>query len=370
MPSRALPLVALALLTLAACDVPEDQRLPNAFGDPGDVVVVTDSLTWDGPVGEALRETLGRSVAPPLNVADFSLQRRELTGPGFAVLQRARNVIFAAALDDTSAVARFLEARLDSAGVQMVREGRGAFVVPRRDVWATGQAVVLAAAGSDSLLAEAFRQNADSLRALFTSLTEAQLRDDMFAQGRQVGLEDSLMRAHGFAVHVQHDYFLSHDTTAAPAGQPGQYVRLRRVLSDTWRDLWVYYEPADEPADTAAVERATDALLETFVRGAYDSSFVRLDRVRPVRSDSVALAGRPARRTRGLWRMTEDFMGGPFVRYAFYDPAQQRRYVVFGMVYAPQHKFGGDKREFLRQLEVIAQTFRTRDDPPPPAAER
>ena len=63
--------------------------------------------------------------------------------------------------------------------------------------------------------------------------------------------------------------------------------------------------------------------------------------------------------------MTEDFMGGPFVRYSFYDAEQGRRYVVFGMVYAPQHKFRGSKREFLRQLEVIARTFRTADGAAP-----
>ena len=63
--------------------------------------------------------------------------------------------------------------------------------------------------------------------------------------------------------------------------------------------------------------------------------------------------------TRGLWRMTADLMGGPFVRYTFYDTAQQRLYIFFGMIYAPQHRFRGQKREFLRQIEVIARTFRT-----------
>ncbi|HLT45893.1 MAG TPA: DUF4837 family protein [Rubricoccaceae bacterium] len=365
---RLLPALALGLaLGLAACDEPLHPHVPNAVGDPGEVVVVTDSMTWAGPVGEALRATLGRSIAPPLNIADFQLRRRELTSEGFDLLRRQRHVIFAAALDDTSAVARFLEARLDSAGARLVREGRGAFVVPRRDVWATGQIVVLAAAGSDSLLADAFRQHADTLRTLFTGATLARLHEDMFSRQRQTAVEDSLLDAHGFTVNVQHDYFVSQDTTAAPAGLPGHYVRLRRVLSDTWRDLWVYYEDgaAAERLDTAYVEHVTDRLLETFVRGGYDSSFVRIDRARPIRTDSVVLAGRPARETRGLWRMTEDFMGGPFVRYSFYDPAQRRLYVVFGMVYAPQHRFSGNKREFLRQLEVIARTFRTADGPAP-----
>jgi hypothetical protein len=51
-------------------------------------------------------------------------------------------------------------------------------------------------------------------------------------------------------------------------------------------------------------------------------------------------------------------MGGPFVMYTFYDQATGRIYMIDGMVFAP----GFDKREFLRQLEVIAHTFRTRRD--------
>src|SRR5690606_35792769 len=135
------------------------------------------------------------------------------------------------------------------------------------------------------------RQHADTLRALFTDLTLARAREEMYERGRQTRLEEELLERHGFTVAVQHDYFVSHDTTAAPAGLPGHYVRLRRVLSDTWRDLWVYYEDAPaEAADSAYVERVTDGLLEAFVRGAYDSSFVRLDRARPVNADSVVLA--------------------------------------------------------------------------------
>lgn len=51
-------------------------------------------------------------------------------------------------------------------------------------------------------------------------------------------------------------------------------------------------------------------------------------------------------------------MGGPFVTYAFYDQDSGRIYLVDGMVFAPNFK----KREFLRQLEVTAHTFRTQSE--------
>jgi len=48
-------------------------------------------------------------------------------------------------------------------------------------------------------------------------------------------------------------------------------------------------------------------------------------------------------------------MGGPFVNYTFYDETSGRLYMIDGMIFAP----GYDKREFLRQMEAIAHTFRT-----------
>ena len=46
---------------------------------------------------------------------------------------------------------------------------------------------------------------------------------------------------------------------------------------------------------------------------------------------------------------------GPLLIYTFYDQPTGRLYLIDGMVFAP----GYEKREFLRQLEVIAHTLRT-----------
>lgn len=363
------PAAALVgLLLFAACEDPEPRK-PNAVGDPGEIVVVADSVTWDGPVGDAIRAVLGASVAPPLGgLADFRLTRHDLTNQAFRFLRSNKNIIFAAGLDDTTAVARFLTARLDSSGATMIREGRGTSVIPRNDIWAQGQVVVMAAAANDIALAEAIRSRADTLRAAFTAQALRYTEIEMFDQARQFALEDSLMSKHGFAVNVQHDYFLSQDTTLSVDGRVGHFVRLRRVLSDTWRDFFIYYEDqATFEIDNNHVERVTDVALETFIRGQYDSSYVAVDRLRPLRADSVRIGNRTATQTRGLWRMREDLMGGPFVRYTFYDAGEQRLYIYFGMIYAPQHRFRGMKREFLRQIEVIARTFRTQAEAESPA---
>jgi len=57
---------------------------------------------------------------------------------------------------------------------------------------------------------------------------------------------------------------------------------------------------------------------------------------------------------RGLWEMTGDVMGGPFVLHALADSTRHRMLIAEAMLYAP----GSKKRNELRRLEAILQTLR------------
>lgn len=56
---------------------------------------------------------------------------------------------------------------------------------------------------------------------------------------------------------------------------------------------------------------------------------------------------------RGLWEMTNDMMGGPFVAHAVYDSARATVMVAEAFVYAPESK----KRNRIRQLEAALYTL-------------
>jgi hypothetical protein len=56
---------------------------------------------------------------------------------------------------------------------------------------------------------------------------------------------------------------------------------------------------------------------------------------------------------RGLWRLENAFMGGPFISHTILDEKNNRIVTVEGFVYAPSL----DKRNYVRELEAILQTF-------------
>jgi hypothetical protein len=57
---------------------------------------------------------------------------------------------------------------------------------------------------------------------------------------------------------------------------------------------------------------------------------------------------------RGLWRLVNDFMGGPYVTLAELDASNQRVVIALGYVYAPSK----NKRNFLRQVEAMIYSLK------------
>lgn len=377
----AAPVLLLALLFAGCSEITEFK--PLAIGKPGEIMVVTDSATWNGPVGAALRETLGREALTfPQPTPAFTLSRQSLSDYALDGIRRQHSVVFAAPYTDTTATAQFLRARLDSAGIAALDRG-GLGVIERDDLWMRDQLVVYATAQSDSVLAQQIRASGEELRTAFDRLARERLTEDMFEKGQQTEIEQEFLDEHGFAVNVQHDYVVAADTTfLTERGDRGTFVRLRRLAGqDSWRDMFVYYEedPRLERLHPDSVRALRNWLTERFVRGVYPESYVTLEERdlvrRPIETDTVSLAGRFALETRGTWRMTGDAMGGPFVSYAFFDEDTGRFYLIDGMIYGPRYT-SEEKREFLRQMEAIAYTFRTADtgaevvagsDPPAPS---
>jgi hypothetical protein len=61
-----------------------------------------------------------------------------------------------------------------------------------------------------------------------------------------------------------------------------------------------------------------------------------------------------AAEVRGLWRMENDFMGGPYYSLTFYDEPNARLITVEGYAYAPYF----DKRPYMREIEGIVKSVK------------
>ena len=347
--------VLLTASILSGCN--DIKYAPAAVGQEGSVIVVIDSLTWTGPVGDALREEIGQPIPTlPAPEPSFGLQKFPLLGQSsLNRIKMQKNVLFVSSLDDSTVVTQLISSLFSEDALQAVNDNQGALVV-RDDPWRLRQKVAILAAPSASDLVDVIRRSGPQLRDGFNEITRERTELDMFRKGRQLNLEAQLFEKHNFAVKVQHDYQIAVDTT--------QFVWLRRILSsESWRSVFVHYIENGNPAEMSPewIYDVRDSLTQKDVRGNLNG-FVEIDRRRPLITENISFLGNFGYETRGLWQMMEvnngekqqAGMGGPFVTYTFYEQESGRIYFVDGMVFAP----GYEKREFLRQVEVIAYTFR------------
>lgn len=340
----------------------------NSVGQSGTVLVVIDTTSWNGQIGEAIRTHIARPIRTlPQPEPEFTLQQQELTDFFLPQIRKQHSVLIVAPFTSDTPVGMFLRARIDSTGLDQIAAG-GKGVIHRPNLWVNEQHVVYITGQDEAAVIEQIQLYADEIRNGFNLVNRRRLERDMFARRQQVDLEQELMDRHNFAVNIQHDYVKVQDTTfATNHGTEGSFIRYRRFAGeDSWRDFFVYYEldPTFARLHPDSVLALRNRLTHRFIKGTGDTVFVHTvdsnPQLRPVVTDTVSFQNRFAIETRGSWHLREEDgtsagMGGPFLNYAFFDETSSRFYLLDGMVFAPPF----DKREFLRQIEVIAYTFRT-----------
>ena len=330
-------------------------------------MVLIDSTLWAGDVGDTLRAFLEAPITslpsqePAFNLKPVHLVRNE----DLKMVQEHRNALLVGIVTDSSATqvsneTQYLNSSISPEVRESILGGEPLVIQLSNDrSWRKRQEVQFVLGASVSDLIDALIDNSADIVYAYNLATRNRMYRELFDIGRQPALEDTLMRNHGFAVNMQHDYFIATDTTG--------FVWIRRNLSDSWRSLFVYYTELDDPG-VLTPENIIDLrnrLAYQYMRGTQDG-FIEVVRRRPVVVDTINFLDRRAIEIRGLWEMMgiengrrfQFGQGGAFLSYAFYDQHTGRMYLIDGMLFAPRYP----KREFLRQLEVIAYTFRTSGD--------
>lgn len=324
--SAAASLAALVLLSLAGC------KAPQAFGDRHSVIVRADASLW-AQVDSAVMATLEQRI--------YTIRP-----------ERIFKVTFVAA-DDTVWLALrkwhevlVLGTRDDPITDNLVnRDVAPPAIAHTTDVWARGQAVTALLLPEDN--------QADAVRELLPELySELRARYDVWIIERMytTGVNDSLGQAleeYGFTLQLPEVYVHSRRDSLFRFGNPhrqGDTDLLRSMLL-TWRD-------GTDPVTPETLAAWREMIGTTYYEPAQDIL------EEGIRYDSIEVGGLQALEFRGVWEDRAEFpAGGPFVTRAIACPSQDRTYYIDAWLFAP----GKDKYPYLRQIEILLDTFRCVD---------
>ncbi len=344
-----IPVFIFTLFFSISCD--SDYR-PMSIGGPDEVIVVMDSTLWDSETSLALEDTFGKWIETiPGYEPTYRLIFRDFsTNSELDELRRYKNIIIASPIDDDTNVANLIRAILSDEVEERVRNG-DSFAFPLRDRWVRDQWTLILTSTSDGDLAEKIVNSERSLVGNLLELEFERRTHEVFRRGEQVAIRDSLWQKHGWSIRMQHDYVQSVETD--------DVVVFRRYLPDNNRWILGWWQDNVENIDFVNQEWINahrDSLLEQYLRGERDESYITTEYRRSVITDEVNRDDRIIGfETLGTWTMTNDFMGGPFVNFTYYDPETQRLFMLEYGQFAPSVT----KRRFVRQFRAMGRTFQS-----------
>jgi len=341
--------IYLAFLTSCSFSFDESGVLPPASGETGEVVLVMDPEKWAGALGEEIRKTF-RSPVPGLLQDEplFNLVHVDpykLTN----VLKGAQNLIFVTSLQGNSRGDQVLKNYFTDESLQRIESDSNIYMYTKEDEWAKGQHILHLFQKDNETLISKIASNREKLQNHFIEIDKQRLKQAVYKAKREKIMENRLLKEQQFFIRIPYGY--------EPAISNDKITWLRQVGQPIDKNLFITYTDYNSESAFEAdnIIKLRNKKWRPYLLGNDTLSYNVVQPLAALDSAVINFQGKYAVTLRGSWKLNNDSMGGPFVSYTFVDEKQARLYYIEGFVYAP----GKNKRDLLREMEVILSTFRS-----------
>jgi len=139
------------------------------------------------------------------------------------------------------------------------------------------------------------------------------------------------------------------------AENKGDFFWFMKDIKNGYSNLIVYNFPMSEvPFDSIPnyILKKRDVIGSKYIPGELKNSYVISETQFSPNVYQIDFKGSRTVVSKGLWRMSNEFKGGPYLSYVIEDKLNQRYLVLEGFVFAPNVA----KRNFLFELDAAIQT--------------
>ncbi|MGM9685807.1 MAG: DUF4837 family protein [Bacteroidaceae bacterium] len=326
---KALFSMLVVLLTVAAsCNRRQNTNkpllTPSSSGNPYEVMVVAEDSIWDGYAGRALRRVLNKPV-PMLPQDEPSFHVTRIRPKNYdRIMNLFRNIIVFKIDDD-------------------FRQGKIKF---ERNVFAYPQAIVTIHAPNTRVASSYITENTTSIIDFFYN-EELNRQVESLNFSYNPIFSDSLKKVLGC------DMLIPPDIAKMKIGK--DFIWASNDGLQTVQNIVVYAYPysTQKVFDKHSFIALRDTFMGRNIPG-YNPGSVMQTNPECVDVRNYTQNGQFIQEARGLWEMSGDAMGGPFVSQSRVDSVNNRVIVTEAFVYAPSKM----KRSMIRRLEASLYTLR------------
>lgn len=340
-------LLAFSLLQLNACNnEPTTELLPDAVGNVGDIMVVADEAFWKSDAGKRFKKIFNADLygmpqaEPSFNVVYLPVEQFH----GFA--EKYRNVIFVGFANDASTTSEYVKKSLGEQGAAKVLADTTKYFYLRENLKAKNQMLMFCYAPNPTVLINRFEKEASNLRDFFNRLETKRTAERLERLPKNLNSYQKVKNKFGFSLNIPEAYRIRIDSA--------NFVWLARDDKEKSLNLLLFTFEYNGKADFEPenLNHLRDSITKVLVPGPTAGSYMATETEVPVLATEKSFNGKYMLDLRGLWKVENDFMGGPMFHQAVYQANTNTVIHAVGFVYFPNSK----KREWLRELEALFAT--------------
>ncbi len=299
--------------------------LKNVTGRPGELVIVIPNEIWKGIAGDTIHALLTQpQLALPQSEPLFNITNIPQEGFG-DIFKTSRNLIITK-----------ISSTVEKTEVQY-----------RNNVYANTQAIVTITAKNSMELVDIFTQNSDKIIGFLLRAERNRLISNYLTYFER-SVTETVSSKFGIQLNVAPGFQIVENRDT--------FMWVRFETPEISQGIFIYEFPYNSDSTFTANYLMTKRIIawKNNVPGPRAGSYMTNENDLPPVFNVLAHNGNYAAESRNLWRVENDYMGGPYISLAVLDMLKQRVVVVEGYVYAPTKK----KRNLLRQVEAMIYTMR------------
>ncbi len=341
-------ILLLILSSLLSCTQTaiEDNK-PNSSGSLDEILLVSDSLTWQGETGESLRKIVKEAHPGIINPEPFfhiSFFPEEHFGGIFT----KHHFIFIPTTLDRIESNPLLKKMVSKQAIEKVKSNNSYTIFRQKNVFAKNQTILFLISKEDYYLNKSLIENKKAIQEIVAKELMSQYQNKLLDEPTNPLLVKRLADEYQVQLHIPKNYEV--------ALQEKNFIWFRNVTPEA--DLNIYFTSKPYNNETAF---ATDTILtwrdrvsqQYIFADKQDSSYMMRETSVPPLTKTASDSSSYSKYLWGLWKIKNRAMGGSYISRTLKSNKNDQIYYIEGFVYAP----GQEKLNYIRSLEAIIRTF-------------
>lgn len=317
-------IACMSIFLFFACEEGDSSKktVSASSGNINHLNVVTSNDYWEGSIGDAIRDILAAPYEGlPQDEPMFSInQLPPEVFSGFAAKNRL---------------------------VLKIEVGKNPQTVVEYNLFAKPQTVVIVGGKNEAEIL-------DQLQTSASTIVDAFKKQELVEKQGRIGISLKEITE----IEQQLGVSLNFPSVYRYAKNEDNFFWIRKTLTTGTLDIMLYQVPLERirQGDSAVVDiiNIRNAFGQKYIEGEKPTAYMNTETAFSPYVFKATIDNKPAIITKGIWRMENDFMGGPFVNYAIEDKANNRYLIAEGYVYAPSVQ----KRDYVHEIEAILESIK------------